>query len=535
MNAEPSINCPYKEEVSTHLDRVLVSDSIRQSPRLQRLLYYIVSLTLQGHANRLKGYSIAVDVFDKPADFDPGTSALVRVEMGRLRSKLLEYYSSEGQSEPIRIELPKGNYEARIVNVRKGQPEPVVPTRLPIQSASLARPVNKPSIAVIPLRNLSPEDGQSWFADGLTEDLITDLSKLSGLKVCSRHSSFKFRVFDYKDLSSIATQLGVQYMLHGSARRSETLVRVNVELTDTHTDQQIWAERYDLPVSDFLVVQANVTEKIVSALAVSLTPLEEVRLGHAGTHYTEAHEELMKGLAYYWQFKPEYNERAQYHFKNSICIDTEYAAAYTWLARSKVYGYTMKWPNHSLQTLQEANDLLAKALAIDGLLPEAVAVQSWAHMWSGQYELAQQMGAKAVQLDPNNADCHMFYSIILSMTTHTGLGIEEAEVSLKLNPMPSAFYQWTYGMALMFDDQIDKARAVFERGIHSGPTFLPNHVFLMNMLVRHGELEVAHRAAQRYELIYGSKEVRIKTPGPRLTEKSNWEPSLIELGLIPCD
>lgn len=522
---DPMILAPEAEVL---LRKIMGSDVFRQSPRLQRLLEYIVQQSLQGKGHRLKGYNIAVEVFDKPADFDPATSALVRVEMGRLRSKLLEYQASEGRQDSLRIELPKGNYEARIVEVQS----PALVVAAPVNSLRQALD-DKPSIAVIPLRNLSPDDGQSWFADGLTEDLVTDLSKISGLRVCSRHSSFKFRVFDYKDLSSIATQLGVRYVLHGSVRRGDSMIRVNVELTDTLTDTQVWAERYDLAASDFLMVQASVTGKIVTALAVSLSPIEEVRLGHSGTFYTEAHEEVMKGLGYYWQFKPEYNERAQFHFRRSIEVDPEYAGAYTWLARSMVYGYTMKWPGTSKQTLEEANRLIAKALELDGLLADAVAVQSWAHMWSHRYALAQEFGARAVQLDPNNSDCHMFYSIILSMTTHTGVGIEEAEISLKLNPMPSAFYQWTYGMALMFDDQPEKACEVFERGIKSGPTFLPNHVYLMHTLMVEGRIEEAKRAAQRYELIYGTRSVALETPGPRLDGRSRWEPAVQALGLLP--
>ncbi|HEX4856358.1 MAG TPA: hypothetical protein VFV28_06060, partial [Limnobacter sp.] len=403
-------------DAETFLRKVTGSEAFRQSPRLQRLLSYIVQHSLQGKGNRLKGYNIAVDVFDKPADFDPATSALVRVEIGRLRSKLLEYYSVEGRHDALRIELPKGNYEARILDGYTApgfSPVPLAPTRQTQE--------DKPSIAVIPLKNLSGDESQSWFADGLTEDLVTDLSKISGLRVCSRHSSFKFRLFDHKDLSSVATQLGVRHVLHGSVRRSPSMIRVNVELTDSLTDQQVWAERYDLPADDFLTVQARVTEKIVKALAVNLSPFEELRLGHAGTAYTEAHEEVMKGLGYYWQFKPEYNERAQFHFRRGIEIDPEYAGAYTWLARSLVYGYTMRWPGTSLNSLDEANTLLARALSLDGLLADAVAVQSWAHLWSHRYQLAQEFGARAVELDPNNADCHMFYSIILSMTTHTGV------------------------------------------------------------------------------------------------------------------
>lgn len=515
-------NPSQSDSLDKHRIKIVQSKVFRQAPRLQRLFSYLVAASFEGRSQRLKGYSIAVEVFDRPADFDPSCSALVRVEMGRLRSKLMEYYTDEGKGDPIRFELPKGSYAVGVV-------------KAPIATTSESKPdvtlESKPSIAVLPFQNLSVDAGQSWFADGITEDVITDLSKLSGLRVCSRHASFALQNIKQDSPVEIAEKLKVRYLLQGSIRRGETQVRINVHLIDTRTNSQTWAERYDRPLTDFLAVQADVTEAIVKELAIKLTPLEEVRLGHAGTSNFKAHEEVLRGLGYYWRFQPTYNREAQLYFQRAIDMDPEYADAYVWLARSIVYAYTMRW-DENLSDLEEANICVEKALAIDGLLPQAHAAASWVQLWSKQYEQAILSGARAVELDPNSADARLFHSIALSITTFSGAGISEAEMCLKLNPMPSTFYFWVYGTAHMYGENFDKAIEAMEKGIQVAPTFQPNHIFLIHSLVMANRMEEARRSVQRYELIYGNRQVPLRMLGPDAKSRaSDWKFSLTLMGM----
>lgn len=508
-----------------HRMKVVQSSVFRQAPRLQRLFNYLVEASLNGQSHRLKGYSIAVEVFDRPADFDPSCSALVRVEMGRLRSKLLEYYTTEGQNDPVRFDLPKGSYSIGLVNA---------PATAPARLQSIQMSEDRPSIAVLPFLNMSTDAGQGWFADGMTEDLITDLSKLSGLRVCSRHACFALQNVQMDSPEAIAKKLNVRYLLQGSVRRGEQQVRINVHLTDTQNNSQTWAERYDRPLTNFLEVQANVTETIVKELAVQLTPLEEVRLGHTGTSNFAAHEEVLRGLGFYWRFQPTFNRESQLYFQRAIDMDPEYADAYVWLARSIVYAFTMRWAD-SCCDLKVADQCIERALAIDGLLSQAHAVNSWVHLWSDRYPESVRAGARAVELDPNSADARLFHSIALTMTTQSNAGLSEGEMCIKLNPIPSAFYLWVYGMALMYDNNFDKAIEVMEQGIQIAPSFQPNHVFLMHMQFKSGNLEAAARSAQRYELIYGTRKVPLRTPGPRASTVGAWIHSLSSLGLEPID
>ena len=236
---------------------MLATDIFSQAERQRRLLSYLVSETLDGRGGRLKGYSIAIAVFDRGADFDPSTEPIVRVEAARLRSKLREYYEREGRDDPLRIEIPKGSYAVQI-GASKIERTREAPTR-----------EDKPTIAVLPFANLGDDPSQEYFADGIAEDLTTDLSKLSGLVVISRHSSFLYRRSS-KPAGEIAKELGVRYLLEGSVRRADTRVRIGANLIDTATGAQIWAERYDRELSDIFAVQDDVARRIVASLKVKL-------------------------------------------------------------------------------------------------------------------------------------------------------------------------------------------------------------------------------------------------------------------------
>ncbi len=165
-------------EVHACLDKVLANALFAQSERQQRFLKFIVTGTLAGHTDRLKGYTIGVEVFDRAPDFDPAIDAIVRVEAARLRAKLREYYDSDGRSDPVRFDLPKGAYAVRIAR-REIAPSPPLAGGDTKQRGDLERPAvieDKPSVAVLPFDNLSPDPGQQYFADGVTEGLTTELS-----------------------------------------------------------------------------------------------------------------------------------------------------------------------------------------------------------------------------------------------------------------------------------------------------------------------------------------------------------------------
>src|SRR6185312_17234253 len=212
--------------VGACVEKILLSAPFAQSGRLQRFLKFVVTETLAGHADRLKGYTIGVEVFDRDPSFDSAIDAIVRVEAARLRAKLREYYEQEGREDPVRIELPKGRYAVQ-VEVRRPGPMSA-PATLVARESEVASPTvalhplpveSKPSLAVLPFTNLSSDAEQGYFADGVTDSLITELSRLPDLFVISRHSSFIYRNMN-KRVEEIGRELGVKYLVEGSVRRA---------------------------------------------------------------------------------------------------------------------------------------------------------------------------------------------------------------------------------------------------------------------------------------------------------------------------
>jgi len=335
-------------EAVTCLERVLASPPFVQSERLQRFLAFIVTETLAGHADRLKGYTIGIEVFDRDESFDPAIDAIVRVEATRLRAKLREYYDAEGRDDPVRFELPKGRYSVHIDHqwgkVSTGSSAPS--RRMADASWAVTaypQPIeDRPSVAVLPFANMSGDAGQEYFADGITESLITELSRLPGLFVISRQSSFVYKPA-IKRAEEISRELGVKYLLEGGVQRAGSRVRITAQLIDGATGVHLWGERYDRELTDIFALQDQVIQRILAVLRVRLTDTGTEGVGHEGTRSVEAHDCLLRGLERFWLFSQQPVEEARGYFARAVELDPAYAAAHAWLA---------SWPAQTLASSQ---------------------------------------------------------------------------------------------------------------------------------------------------------------------------------------
>ena len=253
-----------QKAIREQLARILNSGPFQQSRRRQRFLEYIVNETLAGRGERLKGYNVALEVFDRPATFDPVVDPLVRIEAARLREKLREYYEADGRSDPIRIELPKGSYTPHIEFRQASAPAPS-PYQVPMQGP-VALMDGRPSLAVLPFVNIGDDPKWERFADGITEDIITDLSRSKDLIVIARNSTAVHKGKPV-DIRQIGRDLGVRYVLEGSIQSMGERVRVTAQLIEAASGSHVWSERYDRPVDDLFAVQNEVTQRIAATLA----------------------------------------------------------------------------------------------------------------------------------------------------------------------------------------------------------------------------------------------------------------------------
>jgi TolB-like protein/Flp pilus assembly protein TadD len=458
------------------LDKMLATDIFSQAERQRRLLSYLVSETIEGRGERLKGYSIGMAVFDRGADFDPSTEPIVRVEAARLRSKLREYYEREGRDDPLRIEIPKGSYAVQI-GASKIEKVRAAPSG-----------EDKPAIAVLPFANLGDDPAQAYFADGIAEDLTTDLSKLSGLVVISRHSSFLYRRSS-KSAGEIAKELGVRYLVEGSVRRADTRVRIGANLIDTATGAQIWAERYDRELSDVFAVQDDVTRRIVSSLKVKLVGAELGRLGRDGAINPEAHDQLFRGLERLWKFERSSVEESFQFFNEAIRIEPHYAPAHAYLARAQMFLWALGYADDDMRDLAFTH--AQRAVVLDEEFAMGRAVLGWIHLWRGEGDEALDAGRHAVALDPNNADARLFLSLTLGGLGRGQEGLSYIRSAIRLNPHPSALHLLALGVNHAVLGQIEDAAEAFQQGVALRPSFTPNHQLLAQMLLRLGRRQEA--------------------------------------------
>jgi adenylate cyclase len=459
-------------EAEAGLDKVLASPMFAQAERQQRFLRYVVSETLVGRADMLKGYTIGVEVFDRELSFDPAVDAIVRVEASRLRGKLREYYDDEGRTDTVRFELPKGNYTVRIE--WQGEEPPQAQSS---QSTVFPQPIeDRPSLAVLPFVNMSSDPEQEYFADGFTDCLITEVSRLSGLFVISRQSSFVYKGM-VKRAEEIGLELGVRYLLEGSVQRSGEWVRITAQLIDAVSGAHVWAERYDRELKDIFALQDDVTRRIATVLQVKLAGDEAERFGHEGTVSVEAHDALLRGLGRFWVYSRESVEEAKVHFSNAVKLAPGYAAAHAWLARTLVLQWIFLWDPRE-EMLEQAFEHARTAVDLDSQHPLAYSMLGWVQCWRRQGEASIAAGRQAVALDPNNADAYIFLAITLAVSDRGAEGLRYAETGMRLNPHPSAFNQLALGYCYIVQERYDEAIAAFRRGIEVSDAFIPNHVWL---------------------------------------------------------
>jgi len=365
---------------------------------------------------------------------------------------------------------------------------------VPPQDGEEVKLPDKPSIAVLPFVNMSGEPEQEYFSDGMTEDLITDLSKVSGLFVIARNSAFTYKGKAVK-VQEVSRELGVRFVLEGSVRKAGNRVRISAQLVDAITGGHLWAERYDRELTDIFALQDEVTQQIVSALAVNLTKPEEDRLAWRGTDNLEAYDYALRGQESYYRFTKEANVEAQEMFEKAIALDPGYASAYSWLGLVLLHRWTHGWsqdphlPHRAFESAQ-------RALALDAYLPEAHRILADVYLYRKQHEKAIAELERAIALNPNYADAFAALAEVLNWTGKPEKALELVKKAIRLNPHHQAWYFYVLGTSYMRMEQYEEALDVLKRGIIRNPEFLGNHLALAPLYAEMGRMEEAQHEIQ---------------------------------------
>jgi adenylate cyclase len=380
----------------------------------------------------------------------------------------------------------------------KNIPKPVRVYRLRIDSthnldvgeAAVPQTPDKPSIVVLPFANLSGDPEQDYFSDGITEDIITDLSKISGLFVIARNSAFTYRGKDVR-VQHVVRQLGVRYVLEGSVRKVGNRVRITAQLIEGTTGGHIWAERYDRDLTDIFAVQDEVTREIVTALAVNLTQSERARLKRKSTDNLEAYEYYVRGRQQAWRHNREANERARRLLHRALNLDPNFAAAQAALAYTHQLDYVNQWHEPPETSLKLLHEIAQRAVALDEADPDAHFILGLAYLWLRQLDRAIAEAQRALALEPNFANAYALLGLVLHYAGRSQDTFEPLARGMRLDPHYTDMFLHILGQAHFGLGQYHDAIAALRRRIIRNPDTDASRILLAAAYGHLGRAEVA--------------------------------------------
>jgi TolB-like protein/class 3 adenylate cyclase/tetratricopeptide (TPR) repeat protein len=413
-----------------------------------------------------------------------------------------------------------------------GQPSPALP--------------DKPSIVVLPFANMSGEPEQEYFADGMTDDLITDLSKISGLFVISRNSAFTYKG-RHVEVKSIGKALGVRYVLEGSVRRVGDRVRINAQLIDAVSGGHLWADRYDGSMVDVFALQDRVIQKIIAGLSLNLTTVEQQDRRRGGTTNAQAHDAFLQGWEHYQRFTADDFVKAIPRFQAAIELDPDYGRAYAALA--SLYWITFRHGDvWSLKVNPDSNNWVATTLVRESvdkytrlamrnpspLAHKVKAAISWDYR---QFDESLAEAERAVALDPNDPDGYVALAWALIFNGRAEEAVAAVERAMRLDPLHPGAYMYVLGMARLVLREYRESANVLRRAHERSPEFREINLPLVVAYGNLGQEENARIALQRYSEAWTSFErskvdgVMAWVPFRRESDIRHFGDALVEAGL----
>jgi TolB-like protein/Tfp pilus assembly protein PilF len=363
------------------------------------------------------------------------------------------------------------------------------------------------SIAVLPLENLSRDEETEYFSDGITEDIIAQLSKIRDLKVISRTSIMQYKETD-KTLRQIGEELDVSTVLEGSVRRAGDRVRIVSQLIDAATDDHLWAETYDRELTDVFAIQSEVAQQIAAALKATISPQERSLIERRPTDDIQAHNLYLRGR-YLWNRRTKAGlESAVDYFEQSIARDSRYAPAYGGLADAYLLLGSYEYMPE-LEAIPRAKEAVERALELDDRLAEAYA--SRGQILRSERDWAGEEAAylRAIELNPNYATAHQWYATLLAALDRPEEAIREIRRAQELNPLSHAI-SVTAGVVLFLARDYEGAIEQLRRTLELDPEFFSAYAWLTMSYTELGRHEEAMRAWEALT------ELRPDLPGGRV-------------------
>lgn len=421
---------------------------------------------------------------------EPGGICLSESAYQQIENKIPLHYDYLGEHEVKNIAKPVRVYRAQI--------ESEAAARKPLEAASrerMAFPLpDKPSIAVLPFVNMSDDPEQEFFSDGMTEEIITALSKSPYLFVIARQSTFAYKSKPVK-VKQVSEELGVRYVLEGSVRRSGEKIRITAQFIDAMTGYHLWAERYDRDIQEIFALQDEIALKIMKTVHEKLEVGPQARALGRGARNLEAFLKAMEAREHFYRDTKEDNALARKLNEEATLLDPEYAFAYAGLAATymlDVWVGTSKSPEESIR---RAIELGERAVTLDESEPVAHAILGHFYTYSGQFDKALAHAERGLSLDPNSYIVLYNAAVVFTQSGLPEEAIPLFQKAMRLSPFPPAVFfarmSVAYGLAGRFDEAVEQAK----KAVELEPQNLFTYLSLAASCILAGREEEAHAAA----------------------------------------
>lgn len=486
---------PAPEDIRAQLDRMVASPEFPNAGHAHAFLRYVVEETLAGRAERIKGYSIAIEVFNRDEGFNQD-DPVVRIEAGRLRRTLERYYLIAGKDDPVRIDIPKGKYVPYFSwneagTVAEPAVAPVVappkslfarPNRLAAwmltaaiaiallgywtfartvfdSGASFTSVPNEPSLVVAPFANLGESSQANLYALGLTEELLTALPRFKELKVFGRETSEALPTG--VDASHIRGKLGARYLLTGGVRISDDRVRVTSRLIDTATNAILWSDTYedDLRSRGLFAIQTDVANKVAKAIAQPYGIITQVNTANPPPDDLDAYGCTLRFYAYRAELSVERHANVRACLETAVARYSTYATA--WAMLSIVYldedrfGYNPR--SNSQPALQRALQAARRAVELEPDNSRALQALMTALFFNQQLAESMRVGEEALAINPNDTELMGEYGVRLAMGGEWKQGAQVLDQALAFNPGGAGYYHGNRALAAYMLEDYDTA------------------------------------------------------------------------------
>jgi len=372
-----------------------------------------------------------------------------------------------------------------------------------------------PSIVVLPFKNLSNDSQQEYFSDGITDDIITDLSKVTTLRVIARQSAYHYKDLN-ASLDDIARELNVNYIVQGSVQKAGDRIRINVQLTSVEKGVQIWGDRFDSVANNLFDIQDTITQRVIDAMYVTLSKQENKRIATRRANNFEAYDAFLLGQQHLKNRTQEGYDLTIDAYRRTIQLDPQYARAYGALAVALTLGYRQQWTKLSFEEARErALKMANRAVELDQSSPPVYWSLGYVHLFRKEFSEAEAAAKQAIRLSPNYADGYGLLAFISNWRGKAEEAVHFIKKAITLNPYHTFDYPWNLGFAYYTLGEYSEAHQALQQALDKNPSVVYPRLVLAAAYVRLG-----HKEDAEWEI----EQVKIQQPGITLSLLANTLP-----------